>query len=118
MKKYIEDTSQKRIYMDSARSFKLWANYIAGLLLDREANMSGETEKWFEPKDIKTKLKNLMPFTMIGKGLRRAAFLRQMSRLARSTIWASHALRIKLALAYTDSLASRCNSLSRVSNTA
>ena len=50
--KYIEDTSQKLIYMNSAKAFKLWANYIAALLLDKEAIARGETERWFEPKDI------------------------------------------------------------------
>lgn len=60
--KYIQDTVQKRIYMNSARTFKLWANYIAAHLLDKEANAMGKTERWFEPKDIKTKLKELMPY--------------------------------------------------------
>jgi hypothetical protein len=59
--KFIEDTSQKRIFMNRAKTFKLWANYIAALLLDNEAKARGETERWFEPKDIKTKLKELMP---------------------------------------------------------
>lgn len=60
--KYIQDASQKRIYLNSARTYKLWANYIAALLLDREATARGETERWFEPKDIKAKLKELMPY--------------------------------------------------------
>lgn len=60
--RYIQDPSQKKIYMDSARTFKLWANYIAALLLDREASARGETERWFKPRDIKSKLKyELMP---------------------------------------------------------
>jgi hypothetical protein len=60
--KYIQDASQKEIYMNSAKTFKLWANYIAALLLDREANARGETERWFKPRDIKSKLKyELMP---------------------------------------------------------
>ena len=73
--KYIEDTSQKRIYMNSARTFKLWANYIAALLLDREANARGETERWFEPKDIKTRLKNLMPHHYDRKGAKESGLL-------------------------------------------
>lgn len=73
--KYIEDISQKRIYMKSARSFKLWANYIAGLLLDREAKATGETERWFEPKDIKEKLKNLMPFHYDREGAKESGLL-------------------------------------------
>lgn len=60
--KYIQDPSQKKIYMNSAKTFKLWANYIAALLLDREANARGETERWFKPRDIRSKLKyELMP---------------------------------------------------------
>lgn len=59
--KYIEDTSQKWIFMNHAKMYKLWANYIAALLLDKEAIARGETERWFEAKDIKTKLKDLMP---------------------------------------------------------
>lgn len=60
--KYIQDATQKRIYLNSARTYKLWANYIAALLLDREAAARGQPERWFEPKDIKAKLKELMPF--------------------------------------------------------
>jgi len=60
--KYIQDPSQKKIYMNNAKTFKLWANYIAALLLDREASARGETERWFKPRDIKAKLKyELMP---------------------------------------------------------
>jgi len=73
--KYIEDTSQKRIYMNSAKAFKLWANYIAALLLDKEAKARGETERWFEPKDIKTKLKNLMPFHYDREGAKESGLL-------------------------------------------
>jgi len=73
--KYIEDTSQKRIYMNSAKAFKLWANYTAALLLDKEANARGETERWFEPKDIKTKLKNLMPLHYDREGTRVSGLL-------------------------------------------
>jgi hypothetical protein len=60
--KYMDDVSQRQIYINSARTFKLWATYIVGLILDREASPKGETERWFEPKEIKAKLKNLMPF--------------------------------------------------------
>jgi len=60
--KYIQDASQKEVYMNSAKTFKLWANYIAALLLDSEAKARGETERWFKPRDIKSKLKyELMP---------------------------------------------------------
>ena len=59
--KYIEDLSQKLIYLNHAKTFKLWANYIAAFLLDKEASASGVNERWFEPKDIKAKLKELMP---------------------------------------------------------
>ena len=59
--KFIEDTTQKQVFMNSAKTFKLWANYIAALLLDKEANARGETERWFEPKEIRAKLKELMP---------------------------------------------------------
>jgi len=48
--------------LNSARTYKLWANYIAALLLDREAAARGQSERWFEPKDIKEKLKELMPY--------------------------------------------------------
>jgi hypothetical protein len=60
--KYIQDTTQKRIYLNCARTYKLWANYIAALLLDREATARGQSERWFEPKNIKAKLKELMPY--------------------------------------------------------
>jgi len=60
--KYIQDATQKWIYLNSARTYKLWANYIAALLLDREAAARGQSERWFEPKDIKEKLKELMPY--------------------------------------------------------
>jgi len=73
--KFIEDTSQKRIYMNSARSFTLWANYIAGLLLDKEAKARGETERLFKPKDIKTKLKNIMPFHYDREGAKESGLL-------------------------------------------
>ena len=59
---YIQDAKQKQIYLNSARTYKLWANYIAALLLDREAAARGMSERWFEPKDIKAKLKELMPY--------------------------------------------------------
>ena len=60
--KYIQDATQKRIYLNSARTYKLWANYIAALLLDREAAAREQLERWFEPRDIKAKLKELMPY--------------------------------------------------------
>lgn len=73
--KYIEDASQKRIFLNSARTFKLWANYIAALLLDSEAKARGELERWFEPKDIKSKLKTLMPFHYDREGARESSLL-------------------------------------------
>ena len=60
--KYIEDPSQKEIYLNRARTFKLWANYIAALLIDREGKQRGETERLFERKDIISKLKQIMPY--------------------------------------------------------
>lgn len=73
--KYIDDASQKQIYMNSARTFKIWANYIAALLLDKEARLRGEAERWFEPKEIKAKLKNLMPFHYDQEGARESSLL-------------------------------------------
>lgn len=73
--KYIDDLSQKQIYMARARTFKLWANYIAGLLLDKEASLRGETERWFEPKEIKIKLKSLMPFHYDKEGAKESSLL-------------------------------------------
>lgn len=67
--KYIEDTSQKWIFMNRAKTFKLWANYIAALLLDREAIARGKIERGFEAKDIKTKLRELMPHHYDRKGM-------------------------------------------------
>ncbi len=73
--KFVEDTSQKQIYLNRAKTFKLWANYIAALLLDKEAKARGETERWFEPKDIQTKLKELMPYHYDRIGAKKGSLL-------------------------------------------
>jgi hypothetical protein len=73
--KYIEDAVQKQIYMKSARTFKLWANYIAALLIDREAQARGEAERLFAAGDIKTKLKGLMPYHYDKKGAKESSLL-------------------------------------------
>lgn len=73
--KYIEDISQKRLYITNARTFKLWANYIAALLLDKEAKARGESERWFEPKDIRIMLKKIMPFHYDKEGAKESSLL-------------------------------------------
>lgn len=73
--KYIEDSAQKQIYMNSARTFKLWANYIAALLIDKEAKARGETERVFAARDIKMKLKSLMPYHYDIKGTKESGLL-------------------------------------------
>ena len=73
--KYIEDAAQKQIYMNKARTFKLWANYIAALLIDREAKARGGAERVFEARDIKMKLKSIMPYHYDKKGAKESSLL-------------------------------------------
>ncbi len=73
--KYINNAAQKKIYMNNATTFKLWANYIAALLIDKEAKDRGEKECLFESSDIKTKLKSLMPYHYDKKGTKISGLL-------------------------------------------
>lgn len=72
---FIQDPAQKAIFINKATTFKLWANYIAALLLDGEARQAGVAEPLLSPKEIKSRLKALMPHHYDKEGARESSLL-------------------------------------------
>lgn len=52
--KYIEDVDQKEIFLTKATQYKMWANYIAGLLLTRKGH------KEFHIAEFREELRRLL----------------------------------------------------------
>ncbi len=69
--KYIHDPLQKEIFLSKATQYKMWANYIAGLILDNE------NYKEFHITDIRRVLKQLLGKLYDGPGAKESALLTQ-----------------------------------------
>lgn len=70
--KYIKNPEEKEIFLNEATHFKLWANYIAALVLTQRG------KKTFAPKDIKIILKEeLIPKHFGGPGAAEGSLLTQ-----------------------------------------
>jgi hypothetical protein len=67
--KYIHDPQQKEIFLTKATQYKMWANYIAGLIL------TNENYKEFHITDIRRVLKSLLGELYNGPGAKEAALL-------------------------------------------
>lgn len=73
---YIEDPAQKEIFLNQAKQFKQWANYIAGLVLTRNG------KKEFTPQDVREILrKRLIPEHYGGPGAKEGSVLTQDMKL-------------------------------------
>ncbi len=69
--KYIHDPLQKVIFLSKATQYKMWANYIAGLIL------TNENCKEFHITDIRRVLKQLLGNLYDGPGAKESALLTQ-----------------------------------------
>jgi hypothetical protein len=69
--KYIQDSEQRRIFLIEATQYKMWANYIAGLLL------SNEGYKEFHLTDIMRVLKHLLGTLYNGPRAKESSLLTQ-----------------------------------------
>ena len=65
--KYIHDSQQKEIFLTKATHYKMWANYIAGLILTNEHYQE------FTATDIRRVLKRLLGDLYGGPGARESA---------------------------------------------
>jgi len=69
--KYIQDPQQKEIFLTKATQYKMWANYIAGLILTNENQIE------FHITDIRRVLKRLLGQLYDGPGAKESAILTQ-----------------------------------------
>lgn len=69
--KYIHDPQQREIFLTKATQYKMWANYIAALILTNE----NQTE--FHITDIRRVLKRLLGNLYDGPGAKESAILTQ-----------------------------------------
>jgi hypothetical protein len=69
--KYIHDPQQKEIFLTKATHYKMWANYIAGLILTKEHYQE------FHTSDIRRVLKRLLGDLYGGPGARESALSTQ-----------------------------------------
>jgi hypothetical protein len=69
--KYIQDPQQKEIFLTKATQYKMWANYIAGLILTNENQLE------FHITDIRRVLKRLLGELYDGPGAKESAILTQ-----------------------------------------
>jgi hypothetical protein len=69
--KYIKDSQQKEIFLTKATQYKMWANYIAGLIL------SNRGYREFHITDVRRELKNLLGDLYDGAGAKESALLTQ-----------------------------------------
>jgi hypothetical protein len=67
--KYIHDQREKEIFLTKATQYKMWANYIAGLIL------TDENYKEFHITDIRRVLKRLLGDLYNGPGAKESALL-------------------------------------------
>ncbi len=68
---YIQDPQQREIFLTEAKQYKIWANYIAGLILTKE------NYKEFHITDIRRVLKDLLGNLYNGPGAKEASLLTQ-----------------------------------------
>ena len=77
--RYIKDPQQKEIFLTKATQYKMWANYIAGLVLANK----GYSE--FHITDIRNELRRLLGELYDGPGAKEAGLLTQ--DMADSSNW-------------------------------
>ena len=66
---YIDDPEQKEIFLNKATRYSMWANYIAGLILN------SKKYKEFHVTDIRRELKHLLGNLYDGPGARESSLL-------------------------------------------
>ena len=69
--KYIQNPQQKEIFLTKATQYKMWANYIGGLILTHE------NQKEFHITDIRRVLRRLLANLYDGPGAKESALLTQ-----------------------------------------
>ncbi len=69
--KYIDDPEQKEIFLTKATQYKMWANYIAGLILTKKGYQE------FHITDIRRELQRLLDDLYDGPGAKESALLTQ-----------------------------------------
>lgn len=69
--KYIQDPHQKEIFLTKATQYKMWANYIAALIL------SNKGYKEFHITDIRRELRTMLSDLYDGKGTKESGLLTQ-----------------------------------------
>jgi hypothetical protein len=77
--KYIQDQDQRRIFLTKATQYKMWANYIAGLMLTNKGY------KEFHITDIRKELRGLLGSLYDGPGAKESGLLTQ--DMAYSSNW-------------------------------
>lgn len=77
--KYILDPRQKEIFLTKATQYKMWANYVASLIL------ANENYKEFHITDIRRVLKRLLGNLYDGPGAKESSILTQ--DMADTSIW-------------------------------
>lgn len=70
--KYIQDPQQKEIFFTKATQYKMWANYIAGLILTKKENYNE-----FHITDIRRVLRELLGGLYNGLGAKESSLLTQ-----------------------------------------
>lgn len=69
--KYIQDPQQREIFLAKATQYKMWANYIAGLIL------TNENYREFHITDIRRVLRRLLGNLYDGPGAKESSLLTQ-----------------------------------------